>query len=146
MVVQPNNFNIADERPIEYALWNWIDEDNNDDPIPTYRIEWQLVLDHTKLTPTGELLFFPPENGDSQTAHPIEISVVYHRAGYEPHEYSEEINGKQIRTRLELSRAIKCPSILGHITTIKKVQQALTVPGTLERWLTREKADKIRGT
>ncbi|RAO71995.1 uncharacterized protein BHQ10_008007 [Talaromyces amestolkiae] len=143
MIVQPNNFNIADERPIEYALWNWVDDD---DPIATYRIEWQLVLDHTKLTPTGELLFFPPESGDSTTASPVEISVVYHRAGYEPREYSEVVNGKQIRTRLELSRAIKCPSVLGHITTIKKVQQVLTVPGTLGRWLTKEKADKIRGT
>jgi glutathione synthetase len=142
IIVQPNNFNIADERPIEYALWSWSD----DDPIPTYRIEWQLVLRHTQLSKTGELLFFPPENGGSTTNCPIEISVVYHRAGYEPHEYSDEINGKEIRTRLELSRAIKCPSILGHITTIKKIQQALTLPGMLERWLTTEKADKIRGT
>lgn len=143
MVVQPNNFNIADERPIEYALWNW-PEGN---PIPTYRIEWQLVLRHTKLTPTGELLFFPPENGDSIVdSRAIEISVIYHRAGYEPHEYSEKANGKEIRTRLELSRAIKCPSILGHITTIKKVQQALNMPGTLEIWLSSEKADKIRRT
>jgi glutathione synthetase len=146
IVVQPNNFNIADERPIEYALWNWTDNKNNDDPIPTYRIEWQQVLRHTQLTQTGELLLFPPENGDSTTSRPVEISVIYHRAGYEPREYSEEINGKEIRTRLELSRAIKCPSILGHITTIKKVQQALTVPETLERWLTSEKADRIRGT
>jgi glutathione synthetase len=142
MVVQPNNFNIADQRPIEYALWNWTD----DDPVPTYGLEWQQVLQHTQLTPTGELLFFPPENGDSTITQPVEISVIYHRAGYEPHEYSENINGKEIRTRLELSRAIKCPSILGHITTIKSVQQALTVPGTLERWLTKKKAGRIRGT
>ncbi|KAI7978490.1 hypothetical protein EIK77_002041 [Talaromyces pinophilus] len=142
MVVQPNNFNIADERPIEYALWNWIDGE----PIPTYRIEWQQILHHTQLTPTGELLFFPPENGDSTITQPVEISVIYHRAGYEPHEYSEDINGKEIRTRLEVSRAIKCPSILGHITTIKSVQQALTGPGALERWLTKEKAGRIRGT
>lgn len=143
MVVQPNNFNIGDERPVEYALWNWSD----DEPIPTYRIEWQQVLQHTHLTPTGELLFFPPENGVSTVnRQPVEISVIYHRAGYEPQEYSEDVNGKEIRTRLELSRAVKCPSILGHITTIKSVQQALTVPGTLERWLTREKADRVRGT
>lgn len=146
MVVQPNNFNIADERPIEYSLWNWT-ENNDDNPIPTYRIEWQQVLRHTQLTPTGELLFFPPENGgNTVNRRPVEISVIYHRAGYEPHEYSEEIDGKQIRTRLELSRAIKCPSVLGHITTIKSVQQTLTVPGTLERWLTKEKADRIRET
>lgn len=144
MVVQPNNFNIADERPIEYALWNWTDNNGDDNPIPIYRIEWQLVIQYTKLTQTGELLFFPPENGGSREVQPVEISVIYHRAGYEPHEYSEDIDGKEIRIRLELSRAIKCPSILGHITTIKKVQEALTVPGTLERWLTTERADSIR--
>lgn len=143
MVVQPNNFNIADERPIEYALWNWTD----DESIPAYRIEWHQALHHTQLTPTGELLFFPPEiGGITAKRRPVEISVIYHRAGYEPREYSEDINGKEICTRLELSRAIKCPSILGHITTIKSVQQALTVPGTLEKWLTKNKADRIRGT
>ncbi|OKL56227.1 hypothetical protein UA08_08384 [Talaromyces atroroseus] len=139
MIVQPNNFNIADERPIEYALWNW--EDNNN-PIPTYRLEWQDILRSTTLTPTGELLLriHPSEKT------PIEVSVIYHRAGYEPHEYDDNHYGKEIRIRLELSRAIKCPSILGHITTIKKVQQALTAPGVLERWLAPSKASVIRDT
>jgi glutathione synthase len=135
MIVQPNNFNIADERPIEYALWNW-----DEHPIPTYRLEWQDVLRQTSLTPTGELLLHTDPN-----KKPLEVSVIYHRAGYEPHEYVHDA-GKETRIRLELARAIKCPSVLGHITTIKKVQQTLTVPGVLERWLSPQQADVVRET
>jgi glutathione synthetase len=139
MVVQPHNFNTTDERPIEYALWNWEDGGS---PIPTYRVEWQDVLRYTTLTETGQLLFHPEEaHGKS-----IEIGVVYHRAGYEPKEYSSD-HGIETRIRLELSRAVKFPSVLGHITTTKKVQQALAAPGrVLERWLTPESAHKIRQT
>lgn len=139
MVVQPHNFNTTDERPIEYALWNWEDGGS---PIPTYRVEWQDVLRYTTLTETGQLLFHPEEaQGKS-----IEIGVVYHRAGYEPKEYASD-HGIETRIRLELSRAIKFPSVLGHITTTKKVQQALAAPGgVLERWITPESAHKIRQT
>lgn len=138
MVVQPHNFNTTDERPIEYALWNWEDGGS---PIPTYRIEWQDVLRYTSLTETGQLLFHP-EEGQGKS---IEIGVVYHRAGYEPKEYDSD-HGIETRIRLELSRAIKFPSILGHIATTKKVQQALAAPQVLERWLTPESAHKIRRT
>lgn len=138
MVVQPHNFNTTDERPIEYALWNWEDGGS---PIPSYRVEWQNVLRYTTLTETGQLLFHPEEGlGKS-----IEIGVVYHRAGYEPKEYASD-HGIETRIRLELSRAIKFPSVLGHITTTKKVQQALAAPGALERWLPPESAHKIRQT
>jgi glutathione synthase len=52
MIVQPHNFNIADERPIEYALW--------DQSIPTFRVTFGYdVLTHTTLTPDGDL----PSNG-----------------------------------------------------------------------------------
>ncbi|CRG84466.1 hypothetical protein PISL3812_01750 [Talaromyces islandicus] len=138
MVVQPHNFNTTDERPIEYALWNWEDGGS---PIPTYRVEWQDVLRYTTLTERGQLLFHP-EEGQGKS---IEIGVVYHRAGYEPKEYASN-HGIETRIRLELSRAIKFPSVLGHITTTKKVQQALTGPGVLERWLPPESARKIRQT
>ncbi|KAH8704949.1 glutathione synthetase [Talaromyces proteolyticus] len=140
MVVQPNNFNITDERPIEYALWNW---EEGGCPIPTYRVEWQDVLQYTSLAETGELLFHPNQGRAGRKS--VEVSVVYHRAGYETKEYADEV-GMEIRIRLELSRAIKCPSILGHITTAKKVQQALVVPDVLERWLAPDRAGRIRET
>ncbi|KAJ5999570.1 hypothetical protein N7451_007380 [Penicillium sp. IBT 35674x] len=135
-LVQPTNFNIADERPIEYELWN------RESPVPAYRLDFGPdVLQYTRLTESRELLFQPPW---LESASPIEISVVYLRAGYETYEYDQ--TGLDARLRLEKSTAIKCPSILGHITTFKKVQQALTKPGALERFLTDSEATAIRET
>ncbi|TVY52653.1 Glutathione synthetase [Lachnellula cervina] len=127
-IVQPRNFNIADERPIDYALW--------DQNIPTFRVELSpAVLAQTSLTPTRELLYHPPSR--PVAALPLEVSVVYFRAGFEAEEYSGPGGGdaREARARLELSRAVKCPSILSHLTTFKKVQQALAMPGVLQRFL-----------
>lgn len=74
----------------------------------------------------------------------MEVSVVYMRAGYETYEYDR--TGWAARVRLEKSAAIKCPSILSHLSTFKKAQQALTVPGALERFLSKEKAAALRET
>lgn len=74
----------------------------------------------------------------------MEISVVYQRAGYEAHEYNQ--TGWDARLQLEKSTAIKCPSVLGHLTTFKKVQQALTEPGALERFLSPSEVARIRET
>ncbi|RAK78353.1 glutathione synthetase [Aspergillus fijiensis CBS 313.89] len=136
LLVQPQNFNIADERPVEYALWNQAS------PVPAYRVEWgDDLLETTSLSKTKELLFHPSW---LQSQVPIEISVVYLRAGYEADEYDHV--GKRARVRLETSRAIKCPSLLAQILTFKKVQQALTEPGSVERFLSPNKAAKIRKT
>ncbi|KAJ5281990.1 hypothetical protein N7478_007362 [Penicillium angulare] len=136
-IVQPNNFNIADERPIEYALWD------RETPVPAYRLDFGPdVLQYTKLSENRELLFQPPW---LTSTSPVEISVVYMRAGYEAREYDQV--GWDARLRLEISAAIKCPSILGHLTTFKKVQQALTTPGALEHFLAdAEAATTIRET
>ncbi|KAJ5701081.1 hypothetical protein N7488_008629 [Penicillium malachiteum] len=135
-IVQPKNFNLADERPIEYALWN------RETPVPTYRLDWgPEILQYTRLTESRELLFQPPW---LPSTFPMEISVVYMRAGYEAREYDQ--TGRDARLQLEISAAIKCPSILGHLITFKKVQQALTVPGALEHFLTNSEAATIRET
>jgi len=131
-IVAADNFNIADERPIEYALW--------DDSIPSSRVSWgHDVLLHTSLSPTHELLYHPP-------SRPIatEVSVIYFRTGFEIHEYDDI--GCMARLQLEKSRAIKSPSILSHLTGFKKVQQALTAPGILERWLNPDEAEKLSRT
>ncbi|KAJ7094015.1 hypothetical protein B0H15DRAFT_1020657 [Mycena belliarum] len=63
-----------------------------------------------------------------------EVSTVYFRAGYTPADYP---SATQYATRflLERSRAIKCPSIALQLAGGKKVQQVLTQPGVLERFL-----------
>lgn len=100
-----------------------------------------MLLASTALTPSGELLF---ESPTSLSSVPIEISVVYMRAGYDIEEYNEV--GCEARFRLEKSRAIKCPSLLGHLATLKVVQQKLAMPGVLERFLLPEEAARIAQT
>ncbi|CAK1354595.1 unnamed protein product [Cercospora beticola] len=126
LIVQPTNFNIADERPIEHALWS-----RN---IPCYRCEWQDISTHTQLLSDQNrtLLFHPPNKQE-----PLQVSVVYYRAGYQPHEYLHIPSGMDSRLRIELSRAIKCPDIATHLTTCKTVQQALTKEGVVEKFLSR---------
>ncbi len=66
------------------------------------------------------------------------------RAGYDANEYDSI--GIEARLQLERSRAIKCPSILSHLSTFKKVQQALAEPGILDRFLSSEQASQIAKT
>ena len=134
-IVQPRNFNIGDERPLEYSLWS------STPPIPVYRVLFGAdVLEDTTLTPSRELLYHPP-------THPgltMEVSVVYFRSGFEVHEYDHV--GRMARLHLERSRAIKCPNLLGHLSTFKKVQQALCQPGLLNRFLEMEEAKRVERT
>jgi glutathione synthetase len=94
----------------------------------------------TSITSSRELLYYSA----SCVASPLEISVVYWRAGCDPNEYN--CDNWTARLRLERSRAIKCPSILGHLATLKKVQQALSLPGTLLRFLSVDNAARISET
>lgn len=128
VIVQPQNINICDERPIEYALWA------KDPAIPTYRLCFgPEFLFRTSLGADRELLFEPRPG-----AEPLEVSVVYMRAGYDTSEYHTA--GREARLRIERSRAIKCPSVTAHLATLKKVQQGLTEPGVLNRFLSPEDA------
>lgn len=72
------------------------------------------------------------------SASPIEISTVYFRAGYTPNDYPT-LGHFSTRFLLERSRAINCPSIALQLAGGKKVQEVLTKPGMLERFLCDEK-------
>jgi glutathione synthase len=123
MTVQPLDVNIADERPLEYGLLAL------DPPIPSYRVEFgKEVIERCRLGPERKLLFQLPFANE-----PVEISVIYHRAGYDALEY--DADGIEARLLLERSRAVKCPSILSHLSGFKKVQQELSRPGVLERFV-----------
>ncbi|TKA56792.1 hypothetical protein B0A55_12290 [Friedmanniomyces simplex] len=121
MVVQPLNFNIADERPIEYGLF------------ACYRCEWRDVLNRCHVGPSRELLYQPPASGKRKASKMFEVSVVYYRAGYDMEEYNSD--GVKTRSMLELSRAIKCPGVKMHMVGMKSVQRALAEPGVVERFL-----------
>lgn len=138
-VVQPNNVNVCDERPIEYTLWQ------SNPPVPSYRIEFgSELLSRCHLGENREL-FFQPDHASSSKSEFVEISVAYMRAGYDPAEYSDE--GSAARLLLATSLAINCPSILCHIATFKKVQQALSSSRALSRFVTSDKAaSRIKAT
>lgn len=68
----------------------------------------------------------------------IEISTVYFRAGYTMNEYLTPMH-YTTRFVLERSKAIKCPTIALQLAGGKKVQEVLTQPGVLERFLADER-------
>ena len=64
-----------------------------------------------------------------------EIGFVYYRSGYQAEQYTSEEDW-EARKVLELSQAIKCPSIDYHLTTFKKFQQSFCDPEVLKQVLT----------
>lgn len=59
------------------------------------------------------------------------IGLVYYRTGYSEEQYHDEnelwcADKWKARELLECSNAVKCPSVLGQITTFKKYQQAFS--------------------
>lgn len=71
------------------------------------------------------------------------ISVVYFRSGYVPSFYPSEKEW-EVRRRIELSTACKCPCIAYQLTGAKKIQQALAKPGILEKYLTQNESETVR--
>jgi glutathione synthase len=117
-VVQDPERNIFDQKWIEYLLL----EDYN---IQSHRMTLEEISSQAKVE---NHRIYVPRMGATH-----EISVVYYRSGYGPEDYLSESQWKA-RYLLEISMAIKCPNILAQLTTCKKVQQALTMPNTLERY------------
>lgn len=53
-----------------------------------------------------------------------EIAVVYYRSGYSPEQYKDDQDW-EARRILEVSKAIKCPSVNLQLLTFKKIQEVL---------------------
>ena len=73
--------------------------------------------------------------GNSNSWIPIQIvmNIFYlFRCGYHPDQYPTEKEW-EARLMIERSLAIKSPSIQYHLAGTKKVQQALALPGILEK-------------
>lgn len=58
-----------------------------------------------------------------------EVAVIYFRSVYDPSDFPGP-ESWEARYQLELSNAIKCPSILTQLAGCKKVQQVLATPGS----------------
>ncbi|KAI9566226.1 glutathione synthase [Boletus coccyginus] len=118
-VVQPNERNVFDQRWLEYELLEK----------HAIRVVRQTLLELATTAslsgPSRTLLLTTPSN--------IEISTVYLRAGYTPTDFPTEAHWTA-RLTLERSRAIKCPTIPLQLAGGKKVQEALSQPGVVERF------------
>jgi glutathione synthase len=94
------------------------------------------------ISPSRALLIAPISTGLNLST--VEISVVYYRTGYVPKDYASPAD-YTTRSLLERSRASQCPSFALQLAGAKKVQEVLTRPGILERFLApSEGADAVR--
>ncbi len=132
MVVQPGERNINDQKMLELALWEG-------HGIPMLRATLLEVArdGHLDLKRRQELLLKSPLVSDAEEDagwEELEVTVAYFRAGYTPTDYpgEEEWKGREL---IEMSAAVKCPCISYHLVGTKKVQEALSRPGALERFL-----------
>lgn len=125
-VVEEVTFNICDQRMLEYAVKKVKPH------LKVIRRSFSELQDC--LLKEGNLMV----DGD-------EVAVVYYRTGYAPQQMRKQ--DWDVRLRMELSRAIKCPSVQYHLAGTKKVQQVLAKPGVLERFFTNKSTvDKLLAT
>ncbi|XP_073993314.1 glutathione synthetase-like isoform X3 [Rhodnius prolixus] len=124
-VVEDVTYNICDQRFMEFELREL------EPKIKVIRRTFKELHTEAKLGPNKELFV-----GKHR------VGIVYYRSGYVPQQYSE--NGWQVRLLIERSDSIKCPNIQYHLSGSKKVQEVLTRPNVLERFLDENEAKKIR--
>ncbi|KAF9464200.1 hypothetical protein BDZ94DRAFT_1162615 [Collybia nuda] len=128
-VVQPGERNVFDQRPLEYELLK-------NHSILVIRQTFDELAHTAFIDPITRVLRITVPH-DLHSRDYVEISTVYFRAGYMPNEYPTPSH-YSTRFLLERSRAIKCPSIALQLAGGKKVQEVLTQPGILERFLCNE--------
>ncbi|KAF4617135.1 hypothetical protein D9613_005773 [Agrocybe pediades] len=125
-VVQTGERNVFDQRPLEYELLE-------KHSIHIIRQTFDELAHTASLDPSTSVLRVAVPK-DIHPSGQVEISTVYYRAGYMPYDYATPAD-YATRFLLEESCAIKCPSIALQLAGGKKVQEVLTQPGMLERFL-----------
>ncbi|XP_075033575.1 glutathione synthetase [Mixophyes fleayi] len=113
-VVENVQRNIFDQRSIENELWN-----RN---IKVIRRRLTDVQERGTLDENKHLY-----------VDGYEVAVAYFRTGYMPQDYNEQ--GWEARLMMERSTAVKCPDIATQLVGTKKVQQELSRPHVLEKFL-----------
>ncbi|CAG8566881.1 16497_t:CDS:10 [Acaulospora morrowiae] len=127
MVVQSGERNVFDQRWIEYVLLN-------NHGVHLIRRTLSEIYNEGKLDPRTKALMIDGK----------EISVTYFRSGYGPRDHPSEKEW-EARMLIERSNSIKCPTIAYQLVGSKKVQQILTVPGVLERYISDpQEIEKLR--
>jgi len=120
--VQKPERNAFDQRWLEYHLLE-------KHGILTCRMTFGEIAKKAALDEKRRLLV--PRASPGEEWH--EVAVVYLRAGYGPGDYPSEIEW-DARRMLELSAAIKCPTVITQLAGCKKVQQVLSEPDVLDRY------------
>ncbi|KAF8627449.1 hypothetical protein AX17_006263 [Amanita inopinata Kibby_2008] len=129
-VTQPDERNVFDQRWIEYYLFERY-------RIRAIRQTFDQLASTAAVEPgTHRLHISCP--ADVVPSGSVEVSVVYYRSGYMPSEYTTPTH-YATRFLLERARSIKCPSIALQLAGSKKVQEVLTQPRVLERFLCDER-------
>ncbi|CAO1623342.1 unnamed protein product [Sympodiomycopsis kandeliae] len=132
-VVQEKERNAFDQRWLEYEL------------LQTYGIRsvrrtfTSLIKDATVASDSRRKLTVSTEAVPSK---PIEVSVVYYRAGYAPTDYTSPEHW-ELRLKLEFSASIKCPTVALQLAGAKKVQQVLSEPGVTEAFLPKATQEQV---
>lgn len=133
-IVQAGERNAFDQRWLEYEL---MDAHN----IKSWRVSFTEVQDRLEVeSGSGNLLLKSPT-----TKEKFAISVVYYRAGYGPEDYTSATEWES-RKMLEISNAVKCPSVITQLAGSKKVQQVLSNKGVVEKFVNDQPADNLRST
>lgn len=119
MIVQPGERNFADQRLLQFQLWQY-------HRVRCSRFTLAEMHERGRLQSNG--------TQNELVIDGICISVVYFRSGYSPDDHPTEKEW-DARLLIETSFSIKCPTIAYHLAGCKKIQQVLADPGVLERFI-----------
>uniref|UniRef100_A0A914H704 Glutathione synthetase n=1 Tax=Globodera rostochiensis TaxID=31243 RepID=A0A914H704_GLORO len=104
--------------------------------------DYQIKIAHLSLAECGKELTLD-ENDFILRYNGKAVALVYHKT-FVIKPTQEQLNA---RLKIERSTAIKCPTVALELACTKKVQQALALPGVLERFITnKEVVASIRST
>jgi len=117
MIVNKSETNSTDQRVLEYKLWE-------DHKVKLIRRSLTDIGERAKLQEATKVLTIDGYN----------VGVAYYRSGYKPEDYPTE---KEWEARLivERSTAIKSPNINYQLVGTKKMQQVLSLPDNVEKYI-----------
>ncbi|MEW5313017.1 MAG: hypothetical protein WDW38_004612 [Sanguina aurantia] len=129
MVVQPGERNAYDQQWIQLRLWEA-------HGLRTLRMTLADIATHATVSPDGTLMVpsAPPSSSSPLPPPPAPHPPPPPLPRYSPTDYPSEVEWKG-RDVIESSDAAKCPSVAYQLAGSKKIQQALALPGALERFL-----------